>query len=128
MLPAPDDRAVLAHVALVHVIAVDLSLAHKLDFSNFSREIIRIGNVLERLGKKFIYRIAEDAAQHSVDPEPPAIGSDVCDSNRRIFERGPEPRLAVACQSKLNQRTFNEATKCLNAQSCHYRINLYRKQ
>jgi len=30
------------------------------------------------------------------------VGSEVCDSNRGMVERGPEPRLAVACQSKLD--------------------------
>src|SRR5258707_3809282 len=96
-LPGPDDGAILAHQALVGVIAIDLSLKYKLDPSKIGREIVRIGNVLKRLGKEFIDRVTENAAQGSVDPEPSAVGSDVCDSNRRMVERGSEPRLAVAC-------------------------------
>jgi len=88
-VPGPDDRAILAHVAFLDVMAVDLSLAHKLDLDKIGREIVRIGNVLERLGKEFIGRVAESAAQGSVHPEPSAVGSDVCHSNRRRVERGP---------------------------------------
>src|SRR5262249_3498420 len=99
---APDDRAVLAKVASLGVIAVDLSLAHKLDSGKISREIVRIGNVLERLGQEFIDRVAENTAQGSINPEPPAVGSDMCDSNRCVVERGTEPRLAVACQSQFD--------------------------
>jgi hypothetical protein len=28
-------------------------------------------------------------------PEPPEFGVEVCDPDRRILERGPEPRLTV---------------------------------
>ncbi|HKD31778.1 MAG TPA: hypothetical protein VKC66_38460 [Xanthobacteraceae bacterium] len=58
--------------------------------------------IAERLGKEFIDRVAENAAQGSVHPEPPAVGTDVCDPNCRVVERGPEPRLAIARQSKLD--------------------------
>jgi hypothetical protein len=78
-----------------HVIATDLSLAHKLDLSDFGREIVRVGNVLERLGKKFIDRVADNAAKGFVDPEPSAVGSGVRDADRRVLERGPEPGLAL---------------------------------
>jgi hypothetical protein len=94
-LPDPNDRAVLPQVTLVHDVALDLSLARKLDLSNFGREIIRVGNVLERLGKKLIGWPADNAAQGLVDPEPTAIGSGVCDADRRVLEHGPEPRLAL---------------------------------
>src|SRR6266436_1452859 len=101
-LPAPDDRAILAHIALLHFIAVDFSLADKLKFANIGREIVRIGNAVERLGKKFIGRVAENAAQGSVHPDPSAVGTYVCDSSCRVVERGPVPGLAVARQSKLD--------------------------
>src|SRR6267378_5215458 len=93
---------VLAEVARLHFIAVDLSLAHKLELGEIGREIVRMGNVAERLGKEFIDRVAENAAEGSVHPEPPAVGTDVCDSNCRVVEPCPEPGLAVACQSKLD--------------------------
>src|SRR5258708_34922404 len=94
-LPAPDDPAVLAQVALIHAIAIDLPLVHELDLGNFGREIVRVGNVLECLLDEFIDWVAENAAQGFVNPEPPAVESDVCDTYRSILERGPEPGLAL---------------------------------
>jgi hypothetical protein len=140
-LPGPDDRAVLAHVALLHFIAVDRSLAHKLKLGKIGSEIIGVGNVAKRLGKEFIDRVTENATKSFVHPEQLTFATDVFNSNRRVVESGPEPGLAVACQCKLElaigksglrrqffgQRTINDATKRLNAQSCEDRVNLYCK-
>src|SRR5262249_35243581 len=60
-LPAPHNPAVLAHVTLLDVIGFDLSLAHKFRLSNVGRKIIRMGDLPERPGTKFIDRMAEEA-------------------------------------------------------------------
>src|SRR5260370_38780464 len=86
--PGPDDCAVLVQVALIRrVIAVDLVEAHRLKTCNTGREIVRVDDVLERLGCEFISRIAEKAARRFVDPEKPAVRCDVYNTDRRVLER-----------------------------------------
>jgi hypothetical protein len=62
---------------------------------NAGRWIVRVGDVLERLSREFIGRIAKNAAHRFVDPEPPALGRDKTNTDWCIIERDPEPRLAV---------------------------------
>src|SRR6266478_7336262 len=93
--PGPDDRSILARVALVQAIAVDRPVEHALDLGKIGRKIVRVGDVLQRPGDEFIEWVAENAAQRLIGPEPPEVRAKVCDTNRRILERGTEPRLAV---------------------------------
>src|SRR5262249_47920750 len=51
--------------------------------------------VLQRLSDEIIDRVAENAAQRLIGPEPPQVWGEVCDTDCRVLERGPEPRLAV---------------------------------
>src|SRR5258708_28193304 len=89
------DPSCLAEIALGKAVAVDRSVEHALDLGKIGREIVWVGDVLQRLGDEFIERVAENAAQRLVGPEPPEVRAEVCNTDRRILERGAEPRLAV---------------------------------
>src|SRR5262249_36131662 len=92
--PRPHGRAVLAYVALVSIVTIDLAVARQLESRNAGGEIVRVGDVLERFRREFAGLIAENAAQRFVDPEPRAVSADMRDPDRRTLERDPEPCLA----------------------------------
>src|SRR5215831_207443 len=86
----PDRRAVLTHVAFFHFVAVDLPTSKALVLCKAGLEIVRMSDVLLRLGDEFIGRITNDAGESPVDPEPFFdIGAEVGDADPGIFERCP---------------------------------------
>ena len=90
----PDQRPVLAVVALLQAVGRDLARQELLDIGEVRLEIVRMGDVLEGLGKKLGFAIAQHLAQATVDPQPGAVEANHGDSDRRQFERGSKPLLA----------------------------------
>jgi hypothetical protein len=73
-----------------------------LETGNTGREIIRMDDVLERLGREFHRPNSRKAVPRFSDPEQPAFRGDVYDTDRRVLERDAEPCLAAGeCASGL---------------------------
>jgi hypothetical protein len=74
------------------IVALDLSRVHLLHLGKLGCEIILMGDVLQRLGDEFINRVSENSAKRLVGPQPSEVGAKVCNADRRVLERSPEPR------------------------------------
>ena len=88
----PDDAAVLAHVALVHDVAIDLARQHAVDLREIERQVVDVSDLLEAAAEQLRRAVARDLAHGVVDPQPSSAGGDMGDAHRGRLERGAKER------------------------------------
>src|SRR3989454_1769284 len=96
----PDDRAVLAQVALLD--------AHRIDLPGIQAGALRVDHVdvlgmrdlPAREAQQLVLGIARHFAQAPVDPDKAPVHADVRDPRPRQLEGAPEPLLALAQRSR----------------------------
>ncbi len=96
----PNDRAIFTQVALFNAVAVGFITEQASELHQIGLEVIGMGNVLEFFVNKLLSLIAKDLAQAPIYQKPRAVGRNVSDPNRGIFERRPE-QFFVLPQSHL---------------------------
>ncbi len=91
----PDERAVLADVALLHRVTGQFSPKESGIVFKLGRQVFGLCEVLERLLDQLLARIADDLAEALVDAEQATVGILVGDADGGVLERAAEPRLAL---------------------------------
>jgi hypothetical protein len=91
----PEDRPVLADVALLDDTAVDFADEHAPHLIAIGSDIIRMGIVLKCPGQHFALAVTEHFAEFRVHPQPVAIECNDGDTDRRLLENGPEAAIAL---------------------------------
>ena len=91
---APDDRPVLAHVALVQLVLLNLARQQVPDVVEVDVEVVGMGEVLPGQRREFRPVVAQQVAEPLVDAQPAPLRADVGDADRRALERRAEEPLA----------------------------------
>src|SRR5215208_4144342 len=74
-----------------------------------SLEIVRVGQVLERLGQQFVFRVAEDATEGAVNLQEASFWGDQRHADRGTVEGASESLLAL---TKRTVRAFGRLSSC----------------
>ncbi len=82
-------------IAFLQTITVDFALANPSELSQIGLDIAGMGDVPESLGANLIAGIAGDFADAPVYQETGAVGRDMGNPNRGVFEGRAEPGLAA---------------------------------
>src|SRR5207302_6106761 len=92
----PDDRAVLAQVALLDEHRVDLPGIQAGALRIDHLDVVGMRDLSAREAQELVLGIAEDLAQAPVHPDKAAVHPDVGDPGARQLEGAPEALLALA--------------------------------
>ena len=100
----PDDGAVGAQHAFVHLVEPDTAFSEPLQVLQVLFKIIGVGNALEIPFQHLAARVSVDFARFGVDlQEPPGVGVNPRDSQRCLLIERPEPCLTF---SQVRLRLF----------------------
>src|SRR5262249_33211288 len=93
---SPDDRARLVDVALLGLHAGELAARHGLELLEVAPEIVRVGDVAERLLRELLPAVAKEVAVLLVDAKVAALHVGVHDADAGVVEGAAVARLALA--------------------------------